>query len=358
MMPILSLSPRRPMINSRIPILLAVLLVLAGGRQVHAQENHKLAQTGLKFLSISHDPRAAALSDAVTSVEGLASALFYNPAAMSRQTNLVNVMAGQTQWIAGIDHHHASITLAPSNGRWGVFGFSVQSAQYGEMQETVRWDNEQGYLDLGTFSPNAYAIGIGYARAITDRFSVGGHVKYASQDLGASVMERVDDSMDFVYQDNAQGVMAFDFGVLYQTGFESLNLAMTVRNFAQEIRYQDENFQLPLNFHIGLSMDAIDLTSVDPNTHSLLVSVNAERPRDYSEMLRFGAEYGFMNTFMLRTGYTFLIESAIRENDEEGLSLGAGLRYNVGGVGFGADYAYTTFGVFSDVHRLAVLFSF
>ena len=358
MTPTFSLSYTRPMINSRIPVLLALLVLLVGGRHVQAQENQKLAQTGMKFLSMSHDPRAAAMADAVTSVEGLTSALFYNPAAMSRQRNFINVMAGQTQWIAGIDHQHATLTMAPSNGRWGVFGFSIQSANYGDMQETVRWDNEQGFIDLGTFSPSAYAIGFGYARAITDRFSVGGQVKYANQDLGATAMERGEGSSDFVYQDNSQGVMAFDFGVLYQTGFESLNLAMSVRNFAQEIRYEDENFQLPLNFHIGISMDAIDLTSADPRLHSLLVSVNAERPRDYSEMVQFGAEYAFINTFMVRGGYTFLIESAIRENSEEGVSLGAGLRYDVAGVGFGADYAYTTFGVFADVHRIALQFSF
>ncbi len=174
MTPTFSLSYTRPMINSRIPVLLALLVLLVGGRHVQAQENQKLAQTGMKFLSMSHDPRAAAMADAVTSVEGLTSALFYNPAAMSRQRNFINVMAGQTQWIAGIDHQHATLTMAPSNGRWGVFGFSIQSANYGDMQETVRWDNEQGFIDLGTFSPSAYAIGFGYARAITDRFSVGG----------------------------------------------------------------------------------------------------------------------------------------------------------------------------------------
>src|SRR5690554_5179092 len=101
--------PRRTMMNHRIQVLLVVLLLLAGGRAAEAQDMQKLAQTGMKFLSMSNDPRAAALGNAVISIEGLQSALFYNPAAMSRQQNAATITGGQTQWIAGIDHYHASL---------------------------------------------------------------------------------------------------------------------------------------------------------------------------------------------------------------------------------------------------------
>jgi hypothetical protein len=182
-------------------------------------------------------------------------------------------------------------------------------------------------------------------------------VKYAHQDLGPSAM-RVGEGEVFDFQDNALGTLAYDFGVLYHTGFRSLALAMAVRNFSQEIRFEDENFQLPLNFHMGVSMDMIDLTNADPSVHSLLVSIDANRPRDYSEMITFGTEYTFLETFMLRAGYAFLIEGDVRSNDQQGASLGAGVRQSIGGVGFGADYAYTQFGVFSDVHRVAIQLSF
>ncbi|MFW5955546.1 MAG: PorV/PorQ family protein, partial [Rhodothermales bacterium] len=339
-------------------LILLGLLLLTGAPDARAQDMQKLAQTGFKFLSVSSDPRAAAMGDAVTALEGFNSSLFYNPAGMARQSAFMGVYAGQTQWIAGIDHNHASVTFSPLNGRYGVFGFTMQSVSYGEIQETVRWDNDQGFRDLGTISPTALAVGIGYARAITDRFSVGGHVKYASQDLGESAMSAGDIDGDFARQGNREDVLAFDFGVLYQTGFRSLNLAMAIRNFSQEIQYEDESFQLPLVFHIGLAMDMIDLTNADPRMHSAILSIDAERPRDYSEMLNFGLEYGFMRTIMLRGGYAFLVEPGVRENDEQGFSLGAGVRQSVGGVGFGADYAYTDFGIFSEVHRIALHLSF
>jgi hypothetical protein len=92
--------------------------------------------------------------------------------------------------------------------------------------------------------------------------------------------------------------------------------------------------------------------------HSLLLSIDAQRPRDYSEMITLGTEYSFLRTFMVRAGYAFLVEGDIRGTDQQGISLGAGVRQSVGGVGFGADYAYTQFGVFSEVHRIALQLSF
>jgi hypothetical protein len=335
--------------------LLAVLM-LASGPRAQAQELQKLAQTGMKFLSVSNDPRAAALGNSVTSLEGLPTAFFYNPAGMARSTSMMNAFAGNTQWIAGIEHQSVALTFAPMNARYGVFGVTFQNVNYGEIQETVRWENEQGFRDLGSISPTAYALGIGYARAITDRFSVGGHIKYASQNLGATAMSVADD--EFTHQDNVASTLAYDFGVLYHTGFRSLTLAMAVRNFSPEVRYEDEGFELPLNFHMGVSMNMLDLTNADPNMHSLLLSVDANRPRDYSEMITLGTEYTFMRTFMLRAGYAFLVDGDVRDSDQQGVSVGAGVRQSIGGVGFGADYAYTQFGVFDDVHRVALQISF
>jgi len=135
--------------------------------------------------------------------------------------------------------------------------------------------------------------------------------------------------------------------VLYKTGYKSLNLAMSVRNFAKELNYIDENFELPLSFNVGVSMNVMDLTGMDSNNSSLLIALEAERPRDFDEQLKIGAEYSFSEILYLRAGYLF-------PTDEEGVSLGAGLQYDLSGVGLGVDYSYTDFGVFSDVQRFGV----
>lgn len=313
------------------------------------EEREKLAQTGLKFLSVAGDPRAASLSSAVTALEGGASMLFHNPAGMAWMGGGSDVSLSQTGWIADITYNHAAAALQPAGGRYGVFGVSLTFVDYGELQETVRADNEQGFLDVGTFSPTGFAAGLGYARAVTDRFSVGGQVKYASQDLGDPI-SGVSEG-EFTRESVSEGTLAYDFGVHYKTGFESLSFAVSARNFAPEISFAEESFQLPLTLQIGVAMDVIDLTALDPGTHRLVVSADAANPRDFAEQIKLGGEYTFLNTLSLRGGYTF-------PTDEEGVSLGAGIRQSLGGVGLGADYAYTDFGAFSGVHRVAVRFSF
>ena len=93
------------------------------------------------------------------------------------------------------------------------------------------------------------SLGGGYAKAFTDRFSVGGQIKYAKQDLGNSVASVVGEG-EYTRVENSEGVVAFDFGMFYKTGFKSLNFAVSARNFAREISYAEESFQLPLTLRI------------------------------------------------------------------------------------------------------------
>jgi len=46
-------------------------------------KNEKLAQAGFEFLSVVSDARAAAMADAMTSLQIGSSALFFNPAGMA-----------------------------------------------------------------------------------------------------------------------------------------------------------------------------------------------------------------------------------------------------------------------------------
>ena len=57
-------------------------------------ENKKLAQTGFQFLSISADARGGGMGDAMTTIFGNSSSLFFNPAGMSRQKQLIDFKKG------------------------------------------------------------------------------------------------------------------------------------------------------------------------------------------------------------------------------------------------------------------------
>lgn len=320
---------------------------LAQEREVQEVEGTKLAQTGMKFLSQSVDARAAALGNAVTALgEGSSTAMFYNPAAMARMSGFSHLALGRVQWIGDISYNAGSLAFRPAGGLFGVFGVSAMSVDYGEFLGTIRSTNDEGFVDTGTFSPTALAIGVGYARSLTDQFSVGANVKYASQDLGSSIIG-VDDEGNRTYRDRSANTFAYDFGVLYNTGFRSLNFAVNARNFSRELVYVEENFELPLLVTIGLSMDMFEMAQMGSDTHSFLLSIDAAHPRDYPEQVKVGGEYRFMDIFAVRGGYTL-------PEDEQGLSLGAGLQTGVEEFDFSFDYAYTQFGRFGTVNRLSV----
>ena len=316
----------------------------------------KLGQTGMQFLTVPVNPRAAALAGAMTATEsGGSVSLFYNPATMTNLSGTADLSFAQSKWIADIDYNQAGAAFKPAGGRYGVIGLSFLSVDYGSIQETVRADNESGYLDIGTYQPTAMAIGLGYARSLTNIFDVGGQVKYVTQSLGQSPMSaEVDDAtgdVEYVREGNSVNSLAFDFGVVYRTGFRSLVLAMDVRNFSQEITYRREEFELPLVFQIGVSMDVMDLTNLGRDMHGLVLYVDASHPRSYSEQLKLGAEYLLANTLALRAGYRY-------PTDEPEFNVGIGVQQKFGNLGFSFDYAYTQFGVFGNINRLGVGFTF
>ncbi len=340
--------------------LLLVLLVLGSATWVQGQgpvtdpasvEPKKRAQTGMKFLTVAGSPRAAALANSVGALRnGDSRALFVNPASMAEMEGNVHGFASRTRWISDIDYDFASAAYRPGSGRFGVVGLSFVNVSYGEFFRTVRAENEQGYKQLGTYSPTSLALGLGYARSVSDRFSVGGQAKWVHQSLGTQPI-RYDEEGQLERRSFEKSVIAYDFGLMYRTGFESLTIGVRARNFAPEVTYVRNSFELPLTMDVAISMNVLDLTSLDPSRHALKVYSSFSRPRDFYEQVRLGGEYLFLETVALRAGYS-------APNDVRGINLGAGLQHELAGVDLGFDYSYTQFDVFSAVNRLSLSLSF
>lgn len=325
--------------------LFMVMSVAGQGQQIEDDELNKRAQTGMKFLQMSVDARASGMAGAMTAMEYGASAMFYNPASMARVSTNLNLSVGQVQWFEDVVYNYGSLAFAPAGGDYGVFGAFVMAVDYGEFLGTIRADNEDGFVDTGVFSPSAISAGFSYANQLSDRFAIGGNIKYVYQDLTSNTIN-VGET-----QGNSEGTMAFDLGVLYNTGFRSLNFAMSARNFSNEVQFEEEAFELPLTFTIGVSMNMIDLTDFNSDMHSFVLSMDAERPRDFYEHLNVGGEYTLAKTFSLRAGYAF-------PADEEGVSLGVGVQRDLGGFNFDANYAFTDWGVFGSVSRISLNLGF
>ena len=223
-----------------------VLALLFGLAQLYAAEP-KWAQTGFQFLSVPTDARVAALGEAFTAMDGRSMSIFYNPANTALSPATFDFNLSYNQWIAEIKHYSGTLTYRPSGGRYGTFGISLLSVDYGELIGTIVDPNsESGYRDTNTFSPSAYAVGFSYAQQLSEQFAFGGHIKYAAQDLTSSLVPNPDPNGEPITKSYSEGVLAFDFGTIYKTGFKSLVFGMSVRNFSQEVRFESEGFQLPL----------------------------------------------------------------------------------------------------------------
>lgn len=341
----------------RIGLISATTILVCGLCASSASGQAKLAQTGFNFLSVGTDARATAMGEAFTTIEGSSAALFYNPAGLAGISSFVDLSINQMKWIADIKYLSGSVAVSPFGGRYGVIGVSFMAIDYGDFHFTQVAQNEQGYRNLDDWpSPNAYVIGVGYGRALSDQFSVGGQVKYAHQDLGQSIVPvyttvlnpsggtRQDTTEEL--RDYSVGTLAFDFGTLYKTGLKSLAFGVSIRNFAQEISYERENFQLPLSFKIGISMNMMDLVPGIGEDHSFFVALDAVHPRSYQEYLSIGGEYVFINTIAMRIGY-------VTQHVDYDLTAGIGLQK----AGIAVDYSFMPHRIFNTIHRLSLRFA-
>ena len=342
----------------RIGLISAMILFAIGLFASAAFGQAKLAQTGFNFLSVGTDARATAMGEAFTTIEGSSTSLFYNPAGLAGIKTFVDLSMSQMKWIADIKYLGGAVAFSPFEGRYGVIGVSFMTINYGDFDFTQVAANDQGYQDVtGLPSPSAYVIGVGYGRALSDQFSVGGQVKYAYQSLGQSVVpvyRTVVDAVGKTRQDTTNelrdysvGTLAFDFGTLFKTGLKSLAFGVAVSNFAPEIKYERESFQLPLSFKIGISMNVLDLVPGIGEDHSFFVSIDAVHPRSYEEFLNIGGEYVFSKTIALRVGY-------ISNHPDYALTAGIGLQK----AGIAVDYSFMPHKIFNNIQRLSVKFAF
>jgi hypothetical protein len=327
----------------QVKIIFIVSIVLLMSYKLIAQgiepaETERIGQSGWQFLKINGDARVAAMGGAyVAASKGDASSTFGNPASLSDVKN-IDISLSHVNWIADITYQ--TIAIAKNFENIGVFGINFAYLNYGDMLETINSpiageDRTSQVVTGNTFSANDFAIGISYSKQITDKLSIGGNVKYIKESIAEVSMSN----------------WALDFGTVYYTGFRSLRVAMTARNFGPDVtmtgyteEYQAEpmDVKMPIDFRLGVAMDFFDY---EGSNNLLTLSLEFDHPNDGPEKINFGTEYSFQNIFFVRGGYKF-------NYDEEGLVLGAGLKYDISGFTGRFNYAYVDFGNLNKVHMI------
>jgi hypothetical protein len=334
-------------------IILLHLMLLIPGYSLYGQEEaeggKKVGQAGFKFMDVAIGARAAGMGEAFTLIGDDADAIFYNPAGIAQmEDRKFDLTTSRVYWIAetSIDAGGFVANL----GVWGNVGFSILYTNYGDGIIGTIYDpdptNEDGYLETDTLDLGSYAVGLSYARKLTEKFMVGGNVRYAYEHLGSSMFAN-NIARDSVWSEkNETHTIAYDIGTIFYPGFKSFRLGMSIVNFSPAVRYEFEegrtnSFVLPLTFRMGVAMDILDFLGEHPN-HSLLVDLELVHPRDYTKRYHLGVELSILEMLKLRAGYKV-------GYDEEGLCFGGGIH----AANIKLDYAYSEFGIFDFVNRFS-----
>ncbi len=312
-------------------------------------QNPNLGSSGAQFLQIPIGARAEALGGAVVGLSDDASAVFWNPAGIVKVKN-VQAHFSYMNWFNLFDMNAASIVY--NSGDFGVLAASMIAFTTGKMEITTEEDpNGTGrFFDAGDL-----AIGITYAKYLTDRFSVGITAKYINQQI---------------WNETANG-FAFDIGTQYLIDFQNLTIAMSMTNFGGDMKFDgpdlnithqmDPNFPLsrltparlstneyplPLNFQVGIGFDIYETDFM-----KIRGGIDASHPNDNAERVHFGTEFSFFDRLYLRGGYKL-------NYDDQKITFGAGANLPLGGTAIYFDYAYSVYDILPSVHRISLNVSF
>jgi hypothetical protein len=329
-------------------IFICSFLVINGRSEVGL---NKVAQTTMNFLLVSVSPEASAMGEAYYAFGSGAASIFFNPASIVESPHKFDIKLYKTNWIADINYMAGAATW--NSGDYGSIGLSILSIDYGTINSTQLLHPSEsaayplGYKDLGTLdNVSAYAFGLTYAKAISEKFAIGGTIKWVGQNLGQSIMA------NSVAKDNDASKLVFDAGVKFHTGFKSFRFGMAIRNFATNIKRELVEEQLPLTFTLGAAIDLLDV--IDPDhgeQNSLSIAIDFLHPNNFSERLNLGLEYRFLHFIALRGGYQ-------TNQDLASWSAGIGIYTDIANNRVEFNYSYSNFDIFSGVNRFSIGFAF
>lgn len=314
-------------------------------------EISRVGTTAAAVLKIAPGSRALGMGSAYVAVSDDIYSTYYNPAGISRAIGNSQVAFNHSNWLADVSYDYAA-------GSVNVDGFGTLFATFSSLrvpQDEVRTiDYPEG--DGRTWDANSLVIGVGFARNLTDRFSIGFHFKYVQESI---------------WNTSASGV-AFDVGTYYVTPFNDLVIGASVSNFGTKMQlagrdlqinidpdnstesgpnnipaqYSAEKNDLPLNFRVGLAMDI-----VTTRFFNLKAAVDAVHPNDNKEYVNSGLEFSYNDMIFLRGGYKALF----LPNSEQGLTLGFGINYALTTeLEFTFNYAYGDYGRLDNIQYFDV----
>lgn len=317
-------------------------LILSG---ILFAQNPNLGSAGAQFLQIPLSAKESAMAGAVVSLTSDASSVFWNPAGMAKAKG-VSLNLSYMKWFELFDMNSAAVVY--NIGDIGVIGASVISFSTKQIEITTEQEPN------GTnqfYDAQDIAIGVSYARFLTEDFNVGVSIKYINQSI---------------WNESASG-FAFDIGTQYNLRFQNLTIAMSMKNFGSNLQFSgadletskqyDPNYPLsrlapadlrtasyplPLTFQVGIGMDIYNSEFL-----KIIGGIDAVHPNDNRERIQFGTQASFYERFFIRGGY-------YHHHDTLKFVLGAGANLPMGDNVIEFDYAYLNYDLLPVVHSISL----
>lgn len=309
----------------------------------------KVGTTAANFLTIPVGSRASAMGSAFSAIANDATTAYWNPAGLSRLPRN-EFSATYAEWLVNTKLNWIGVSFKLDDDN--AVALSINQLDYGEEEITTasqpngtgeKWDAQD------------IAFTLSYSRNLTDRFSIGGNVKYITQKIW----------------NESASAFAIDVGLLFYTQLEGLRIGMNISNFGTEMKLDGkdllqpididpantgnndkitstldtDSWPLPLLFTVGVGWDA-----VNTEDWRWTLATDAIYPSNQTSFLNVGTEFTWNNLISLRGGYNSLFKEAA----EEGFTAGVGLQYDFGSFFAKVDYSYSDFGIFSNISRFSL----
>ncbi len=294
------------------------------------------------------------MGGAFTAIADDASSMYWNVSGLAKLKR-PELLVNYTPYIVDIGFTYLGYAHPLKSG--SVIGISVLAMTMDEMKVTAY--GVPGEFTGETFKAGSHAVGISYAKTITDRFSFGA--------TGKIITERIAEA-------NATG-LAIDVGTLYRLPFKDVRLGVSISNFGTKMRItgdellvikdidpsikgnnesinailDTDSFDLPLLVRVGLATEIIETSR-----HRLTLAVDAMHPNDNSEYMNIGGEYT-MAFADVRLSVRGGLRQLFMEDREGKYAAGVGIIKSLaGGQYLDVDYAVETSEFLPVVRRLSI----
>lgn len=317
--------------------------------------------TAVPFLRISPDARSGALGDAGIAISPDANSVYWNLSKIPFATKKSGVAVTYTPWLKELvnDVFLAQVAGYTQLDELQSIGGSLRFFSLGD----IEFRDNNG-APLGDFRPREWAFDAGYARKLSDNWSMAVALRYINSNLASGTIGN---------QPIKPGrSVAADLSGFYTKDFENNNGAynnfsfgFAVTNIGQKISYTQSAQKdfIPTNLGVGaaytIGLDEYNKVTFTLDVNKLLVptpqyqgdtmlvypdksvlegifSSFGDAPGGFKEemhelMYSVGGEYWYNDLFAVRAGY--YNEHATKGNRKY-FTAGVGLKYNIFGLNF------------------------